>query len=212
MKNVTPKENLPVPDEKERLKRKRISESKIRNDEAHLQSGLRVLQPDDLDDNGIPELAGRRTQYKPLRLHQEKAAMAIAAGATLRAAAKFADVSPRQVRKYMTMTDFRDRVTELRQIVMSRIQGKIISEINRRVSSDQLKSMEPLDIVRFYNLTVGGKDKGLADSINVNIKYDQIFNSITAEISNPNASSESEDFPQYGAEDLLLPGGDSSGD
>ena len=157
--------------------------------------------------------AGTRVQYMPMKIHMEKAAMALAVGWSQAKAARFAGVNSRQIRKYLQSNRFRERVMEHRQITMSKIQGRLIQEVGRRVSPKKIETLEPLDLVRFYNMTTGGKDKGLADGVTVNIKYDAIFNTIAATIQNLESSgSEGEDFPEYGPEDLLLPGGDSSGD
>jgi hypothetical protein len=170
-----------------------------------------VKTDEEIEAEIIEANAGTHVQYMPMRIHMEKAAMALAVGWSRNKAARFAGVNPRQVTKYMQSNRFRERVTEHRQIAMSKIQGRLIQEVGKRVSPQKISTLEPLDLVRFYNMTTGGKDKGLADGVTVNIKYDQTFNSIVATIQAAESSGgEGEDFPEYGPEDLLIPGGDSS--
>jgi hypothetical protein len=174
--------------------RERPQSRRTNNFRAEQAAKLIVTKTDqEIEQEILDANAGLRVQYMPMKIHMEKAAMALAVGWSQAKAARFAGIHPRQ-------------------IAMSKIQGRLIQEVGRRVSPQKIATLEPLDLVRFYNMTTGGKDKGL-DNVTVNIKYDTIFNAISATIQNPeHAGGEVEEDPEYGPEDLLLPGGDSSGD
>jgi hypothetical protein len=219
MKNVTPIEEMPKPARKDpNRKRYAVGKhpqtkrmAKFREEQG---AKLMVVKTDaEIEAEILEANAGARVQYMPMKIHMEKAAMALAVGWSRARAGRFAGVNPRQVTKYLQSNRFRERVMEHRQIAMSKIQGQLIKEVGKRVAPGRVETLEPLDLVRFYNMTTGGKDKGLSDGVTVNIKYDAIFNTIAATIQDLGSSgSEGEDFPEYGPEDLLIPGGDSSGE
>jgi hypothetical protein len=227
MKNVTPieqKKKYPIRREhgmaanvdEELDRRKRISETKATRLEQRKQRALVLVDHlDAVKDEEEAELAPqRRPKFHELRPHQERAAVYIAAGGTIAMAGEAAGVSGRQVRKYLQDPNFRDRIIELRQIVLSEMQGKIMQELLARLTPEKIAKMEVMDLLRIYDRSVGGKDKGLEDGASVQ-KYDQVFNNIILlanQSGSPNSSDQSADFPEYGPEDLLLPGGDSQGD
>lgn len=152
----------------------------------------------------------RRKKYAAMRTRQELAATALAAGYPMNEVAEKAGVSTSQVRHYMESADFRERVSEIRQLLFSGVQGRIIAELDRRFTRDTLQSAELMDILRVLDRSMGGKDKGVAD-ITVN-NYEAIFETFLATIQNSDSGGEGEDFPEYTAQDLLLPGGDTPSD
>lgn len=219
MKNVTPIEVMPRPAKKDPNRErymvgKHPQTSRMKEFREKQADKLMIVKSDaEIEAEILEANAGTHVQYLPMKIHMEKAAMALAVGWSRAKAGRFAGVNPRQVTKYLQSNRFRERVMEHRQIAMSRIQGQLIKEVGKRVAPGKVETLEPLDLVRFYNMTTGGKDKGLQDGVTVNIKYDAIFNTIAATIQDIGAAGgEVEDFPEYGPEDLLIPGGDSSGE
>ena len=122
-------------------------------------------------------------------------------------AAKYAGVSPRQIKKYYTDADFRTRIEELRSLLASRLKGKILRELNRRMTGAGLKEMDLLDMLRVFDrVTVGGK--GMAINVEGDINVSQ-YDTILAALFAPNSSPNGGDFPGYEPEDVSLPSGDS---
>jgi len=148
-----------------------------------------------------------RMHYVAMRAHQEQAAQALAAGATHKLAAAHAGISVRQVKKYYADPDFRARIEELRNTLMSRIRGRLMRELNRRTTGDNLKNLEILDFLRVWDrVTTGGKGIKLQVDGDVNVtNYDTIIQALLA----PNSGSNGEDFPVYEPNSIRLPSGDS---
>lgn len=197
-------------------RRTRISQTKRRNF-AKREAGAvikfaQIRREVESAEEETPDVPGRhRTKFHSLRPHKEMAATMLAAGGSTQQAADVANISTRQVKKYYQDADFRERVVELRQIVLSEVQGTIIEELRKRVSPEKIAKMDVMDLLRIYDRTTGGKDKGLDAQVTV-VKYDAIFEQISQQITRADADAEVEDFQEYGPEDLLVPGGDSQGD
>jgi len=185
--------------------------SQMRNRMDPTNRGLRLINPQgkDFEDHKDAISKMPRLRYAAMRAHQEMSAQVLAVGGTQKMAAKYAGVSPRQIKKYLTDADFRTRVEELRGLLASRIKGKILRELNRRTTGDHLKNMDLLDLLRVFDrVTVGGKGMNsvvVEGDLNVNQNR---YEAILAALFNPNASPESVDFPGYGPEDLSLSSGD----
>jgi len=168
---------------------------------------LKVVGPADAVDE-IPTGTPRRAQYQAMQMHMERAAIALAAGASWKTTADFAGVSVRQTRKYYTDPDFRARIDELRKTMTSRLQGRIVKELLRRTSPNAIQRIELLDLLRI------GDRVGLARGSNAleaeaanggSTSYETIFNTIFL----THTGEKGGDFPIYGNERLSLPGGDS---
>lgn len=181
----------------------------IRNRLPRVNEGMTILVPKGQDFAEIKDdfMTRKRAKYGGMRAHMEMAATALATGATYKIAAAHAGISVRQVKKYMQDPDFRERITELRSVLMSKIQGKIVQELDRRTEPDEIKGLEMMDVLRVLDRTTG--KSALIGEVNVtNNNYEAIFNAII----DPNARSESADFPAYESADLELPEGDSQVD
>jgi len=148
-----------------------------------------------------------RMHYAAMRAHQEMAAQALAAGGTYKMASRYAGVSIRQVKKYYTDPDFRARIEELRNVLTSRIRGRLVRELNRRTTGKNLENLEILDFLRVWDrVNTGGKGMKLQVDGDVTINnYDAILQALFA----PNPGSDGADFPVYGSDSVQLPGGDS---
>lgn len=169
--------------------------------------GLAILNPKgkELEDYKEEIVKKPRMRYAAMRAHQEMAAQALAVGATQKLAGQYAGVSARQIKKYMMDPDFRARIDEHRSMMMSKIKGKIMRELDRRTDRVSIKNMELLDLLRIMDrLTVGGKGMAITveGDVNVNNKYENILAALFA----PNAGADGSDFPEYGASDVLVPG------
>lgn len=176
-----------------------------------VNSGLKVLNPTgkDVDDYQDDFLTRKRRPYSRMQAHMEMAATAFAAGATVSMAAKYAGISRRQVRKYITDADFRYRVEELRALMMSKVRGKIIREIDRRTAPELIQKMEVLDLLRIGDRVGLGRGQVEAEAVDgEKSNYDHLLQQIFV----INGESESADFPVYGPESLPIPGSDSSVD
>jgi hypothetical protein len=147
-----------------------------------------------------------RVRYQRMAGHMEMAAQALAVGTTQRMAAKYAGVTERQIKKYYADPDFRVRIDELRQVLASRIRGKLIRELNRRTNKSMLQNMDLLDVLRIWDrITTGGKGVHIEGDVNIQQnQYDGILQQIFA----VNSEGEGEDFPSYGDPSLRLPSGD----
>jgi hypothetical protein len=166
----------------------------IRNRLPRVNEGMTILAPGGQDFDKIKDnfMTRKRMKYGAMRAHMEMAATALATGATYKIAAAHAGVSTRQVKKYMQDPDFRERIVELRSTLMSKIQGKIVNEIDRRTEPELIQGMETMDVLRILDRTTG--KASLIGEVNVvNNSYEAIFNAII----DPNARSESADFPAY---------------
>ena len=121
-----------------------------------VERGLRVLNPEDkmpseLDEDIRQEAAanGRRVQYSTMKAHMELAAMALATGATIKQAGAYAGVTVGQIKKrYLPNPDFRARVAELHTQMTSQLKGRIINELLRRTTDENLQAMDLLSILR----------------------------------------------------------------
>lgn len=171
------------------------------------ERGLRLLNPTNKGEDEIADSFRRqpRMRYAAMRAHQEMAAMALATGSTQKMAASYAGVAQRQIKKYMADPDFRARIEELRAVLASKIKGKIMRELNRRVTGPRIKNMETLEMLRIFDrVTIGGKGNAIKveGDINVNNSYDQILNALFAS----DTEGDVVDFPQYGDPSTTIPG------
>lgn len=169
--------------------------------------GLTILNPKgkDLDDYREEIVKKPRMRYAAMRAHMEMASQALAVGATQKLAGQYAGVSARQIKKYLQDPDFRERIEEHRRLTTSRIQGKIVRELDRRTGPAVIKNMELLDLLRIMDrLTVGGKGMAITveGDVNVNNKYENILAALFA----PDSGKNGGDFPGYEASDVLVPG------
>jgi len=169
--------------------------------------GLKILNPTGktAEDYTTQIRKNPRMRYSVMRGRQEMAAQALAVGSTQRMAAKYAGVSQRQVKKYYADPDFRARIEELRATLASRMKGRIMRELNRRLTGVQIQSMDTLEMLRIFDrITVGGKGMAInvAGDVNVNNKYEQILNALFS----PDAPGDGEDFPQFGDRGLTVSG------
>jgi hypothetical protein len=183
----------------------------IRNRLVPANRNLKLLNPTYKDSDDYKEQIAKnpRLKYAGMRAHMEMAAQAIAVGATQKMAAKYAGVSPRQIKKYYTDPDFRTRIEELRNLLTSRIKGKILRELNRRTNGAELQNMELMDILRIFDRIAGpqgGKGMHLQVDGDVNVNnYDGILAALFPSNSGPDGG----DFPTYESSGLRLPSGDS---
>lgn len=169
--------------------------------------GLRVLNPSGKDAEDYQEEISKnpRVRYAAMRGHQEMAAQALAVGATQKLAAKYAGVSQRQIKKYYAIPDFRVRVEELRAVLASRMKGRIMRELNRRLTGENIKNMDTLDMLRIFDrISIGGK--GMAISINGDVNVNNKYETILASLFSPNTGEDGGDFPQFGDPSTALPG------
>lgn len=145
--------------------------------------------------------AGVRPQYAALAAHQEIAAIMLAAGATLGEAANRAGVSDVTVSKYWAQMPFRQRVIELRSIVLDGISGRIVGELDRRTKGRNLQEMELHDLIRVFDRTNPKQSGGRAVTVAGNLNVTQLnYAGIEAEISRPDSGEESADFVVLGAD------------
>jgi hypothetical protein len=140
----------------------------------------------------------KRQKYAMMRQHKEAAAVVLAAGGSYEMAANQAGVSERQVRKYVSDSDFRARVDELRELLMGRVKGRIQKEFERRTDPERIKHLEIMDLARIYDRTTGSETGAASGEGEHN--YDRILQQIIITNSGP----ESSDFPEYGDEDFSV--------
>lgn len=173
--------------------------------------GLAQLNPDGSSHEDIvSQIRGRepRSQYAPMKAHQELASMVIATGGTYRMAARYAGVNRRQIHKYMQDPDFRARIDEHRAKLVSGIKGRILGELGRRTKGSNIKNWEIMDLVRVLDRLTGTGGKGMTTIIegDVNVtnnKYEAILAALYATDETPQSqqSSDSEedgsDFPRF---------------
>jgi hypothetical protein len=171
--------------------------------------GLRVLNTGGADaDEYAGKMRARRLPYASMRAHQEMAAQALASGATIKMAAKYAGVSPRQVKKYFTDVDFRERIEELRSTMLSRLKGRIVRELGRRTSGKEIQKLELLDILRIgdrVGLARGSAADEKAGNGPSNNTYEAIFNTVILS----HSGAQGGDFPVYEPNDTSVPGEDT---
>lgn len=155
-------------------------------------------------------LVGKREKYASMKAHQELAAVVLAAGGTFKMAAAKAGISVRQAKKYYTDPDFRARIEEMRQIMFSKVRGRVIKELEKRTEPGKIDRIELLDLLRVFDRVagpIGGKaGVNIAGDVNVtNTQYDTIIASLLA----PQSAGESPDFPSFELDSIRLPSGDS---
>lgn len=185
------------------LKQKRNMEATNRD--------LRLLDRQPLDAEEVQQQMVRknpRIRYSGMRSHMELAAHALAVGSTQKMAARYAGISERQVKKYYADPDFRARIEELRTVLASKLKGRIMRELDRRTSGENIKNMELLDMLRVFDrITVGGK--GMAIQVAGDVNVSNNYEAILASLFNPNAGPNGSDFPVYESDSLQLSSGDS---
>lgn len=175
-----------------------------------VQEGIKVLDPRrETFAERSERYREQRKKYAAMQAHMEMAAIALAAGSTFKLAAGKAGLSTRQVRKYYTDPDFRSRIEELRQIMFSKVRGRVIKELENRTEPDKIEKIELLDLLRVFDRVagpIGGKaGVNIAGDVNVtSTNYDTVISALLA----PKQPGESEDFPIFDASSLLLPGQD----
>jgi hypothetical protein len=135
------------------------------------------------------------------------AAVILASGGTFKMAATKAGVSVRQVKKYYTEVEFRARIEEMRQVMFSKVRGRVVKELVNRTDPGKIEKIELLDLLRVFDRVagpVGGKaGVNIAGDVNVtNTNYDTIIASLLA----PESGEESSDFPRFELDSLRLPG------
>lgn len=170
--------------------------------------GLKVLNPrGETAEDMMSKPTMRRQPYASMRVHQEMVAQAIASGATMKMAAKYAGVSVRQVKKYYTDVDFRERVEELRSVMLSRLKGRIVRELGRRTSGEEIQKLELLDILRIGDRVGLGRGAAIDEKAGnaQHNTYEAIFNTVILSHGGP----EGGDFPVYEPNNPALSGGDS---
>jgi hypothetical protein len=182
----------------------------IRNRMGAVQEGLDLLNPRGASVEEMTETnIDRRVPYAAMNAHRERAAMAIATGATMKMAAAYAGVSVRQIKKYYEISDFRARIEEHRTVLMSRIRGRLLKEMGRRTAPTAIKRMELLDLLRVYDRmsgTTGGRGGVQIGEMNVNqTNYDTLVSALFTTNSGP----EGGDFPELVIDGSPLPAGDT---
>jgi hypothetical protein len=162
------------------------------------------------------KLVVKRARYAAMKTHMEIAAIAIAAGATPRMAARKAGVNKRQISKYMQNADFRERVHEFQELLGNRILGRVLKEVNRRTEPEVIKKMELLDLLRVGDRVGLGRGSGstIINNEGTINNYEANFNALfhegaedSEQLSDP--SEEGADFPEFKPTSLALSGGDS---
>lgn len=179
----------------------------IRNKLPMVEQGMKILAPRGEDFKKIADdfTTRRRLPYGQMRARMEMASSILATGGTNKMAARYAGVSIRQIKKYWQDAEFRQRIEEKRKVLMSRVQGRIVKELDRRTDQEEIVDMELMDLLRIFDRTVGGKDRAIGDTININTTYENIFEQIL----NSDAPEEGANFPDYGSQDLRLSEGSS---
>lgn len=162
------------------------------------------------------KIVAKRARYAAMKTHMEIAAIAIAAGATPKIAARKAGVHRRQIHKYMTMVDFRERVHELQETLGNRILGRVLKEVNRRTEPEVIAKMELLDLLRVGDRVGLGRGSGstIINNEGTINNYEANFNALfhegaADEEQLSDASEEGVDFPEFKPTSLALSGGDS---
>jgi hypothetical protein len=184
--------------------------SQIRNRRESTERGLRLLNPRALDEDEMIEKykSNPRQRYAAMAAHKEMSAQVLAVGGTQKMAARYAGVSPRQIKKYLTDPDFRQRVEEMRETLAGKIKGKILREFNRRVTGTEIRQMEIMDLSRILDrVTTGGK--GMAINVSGDVHVGNRYEAILAQLFDPNSGEKGEDFQVYEAGSFSVPGRDS---
>jgi hypothetical protein len=199
----TPRPKNPPP---KLVYRDRPPSSEVQNKIPMVQQGLRVIDPHSTTEaEFVDKYERQRLPYAPMRAHKELAAQVLAVGGTYKMAAARGGVSVRQIRKYVSEADFRQRVEELRTLMLSRVRGRIMTELSRRTTPEKIQELEILDLLRVWDRVVGPRGSSNTMSIgevNVHTHYDNILQAILT----PNAGPEGSDFPRFEPDRLALPG------
>jgi hypothetical protein len=122
-----------------------------------------------------------------------------------------AGVSDRQIRKYMTDSDFRSRVLELREKLTNQVHGAILNRFSELVADNNIKNLEVMDLVRIFDRVVGTSQGGRTPVVNTGEgqeKYDSFLQQITVVVN----SGQGPDFPEFEPGDLRLSEGSSQVD
>lgn len=201
---ATPRPKNPPPN---LIYRDQQPSSEVQNKLPMVQQGLKIIDPRASTEADLVEkLERQRAPYAPMRAHKELAAQVLAVGGTYKMAAARAGVSVRQIRKYQSEGDFRQRVEELRNVMLSRVRGRIMTELSRRTTPEKIQELEILDLLRVWDRVVG--PRGTASNgvsigeVNVHTHYDNILQAIVT----PDSGPQSSDFPIFEPDDLTIPG------
>lgn len=200
---VAPKPKNPPP---KLIYRDQYPSSEVQNKLPMVQQGLKIIDPHSTtEEEFVDKYQQQRKPYAPMRAHKELAAQVLAVGGTYKMAAARAGVSVRQVRKYVSEADFRQRVEELRTTMLSRVRGRIMTELSRRTTPEKIQELEILDLLRVWDRVVGPRGSGNTMNIgevNVHNSYDNIL----AAIVSPDTGEESRDFPRFESSGPAIPG------
>lgn len=181
------------------------------------EENLDIIAPDqdDLDYQAVRSRiettnTDRRVKYAGLKTHQELAATYLAAGATPELAASKAGVSTRQIRKYQTDSDFRARVSELRETLTDRVRGAILNRFDELTAPGKIERLEVMDLARIYDRVAGTSTHNRNGGPVVNTgegqeRYDAFLQKIVVNVN----SGKSTDFPTFEVSDIRLSEGDS---
>jgi len=186
--------------------------SQIRKRVPAVKEGLKLIKAKD-EDELIEENVKKRVRYAAMHAHRERAAEVLALGGSRKMAARRAGVSTRQIQKYFSDPDFRERIQELQEMVGSKIRGRVMKEVTRRTGPKLIEKIELLDLLRIGDRF--GLGRGNASAINVSKteinNYESIFNSVFLGDTEQPLDSEEEgaDFPAFEPSRLALSGGDS---
>lgn len=171
-----------------------------------VQQGLKIVDPHNTTEEELTEKFQRqRKPYAPMRARKELAAQVLAVGGNYKMAAARAGLSSRQIRKYTSEADFRQRIEELRSLMLSRVRGRIMTELSRRTTPDKIQELEILDLLRVFDRVVGPRGSGNSlniGEVNVHNSYDNIL----AAIISPDTGTESGDFPVFEPDGVTISG------
>ena len=162
----------------------------------------------------IEDNTKKRVRYAAMHAHREIAAAVLALGGTRKQASRKAGVSTRQIQKYYSDPDFRERIQELQELAGNKIRGRVMKEVSRRTDPVLIKKIDLLDLLRIGDRF--GLGRGNASAINISQteinNYEAIFNDVFLG-DDPeqltDGEAESEDFPTFEPSRLALSGGDS---
>jgi hypothetical protein len=164
-----------------------------------VREGLSIIDPkNETFEERSNRLRASRIKYAPMQAHMELAALALAAGGSFSIAAAKAGVSRRQVKKYYTDGEFRARIEELRNLMFSKVRGRVIKELENRTEPGKIEQIELLDLLRVFDRVagpIGGKaGVNVAGDLNVSAnQYDTIISAVLAQ----NTGPEEPDFPIF---------------
>jgi hypothetical protein len=148
--------------------------------------------------------AGNRPEHAALIAHQEMAAVQLAAGATFEEAADYAGVAPATVQRYWAQRHFRDRVTELRATVTSRIAGRIMGRLDTLTDQTHIDALPVKDLLSIHDRVAGVKSGAVAPPVSVTVNN---YNALLAKMEAADASAEGGGFETYGPGVVPTPGG-----